>query len=634
MRKITYQDRLRYQFDNTMSRGPIALIGWLFIISAALVIIFATLVYMTGIAPVPEGAVRPGFVSLLWSSLLHSMDAGTVAGDAGSPWYLWSMMGVTLGGIFIVSMFIGILSNGLQERVEDLRKGRSFVVEQNHTVILGWSSQIFSIISELVIANANQSQSCIVVLADQDKVEMEDEIRSKVGNTGRTRIVCRSGNPVDLADIEVVNPDGARSIIILGPETDNPDSAVIKTILAITNHPKRRPEPYHIVAEIRDPQNMEVARMVGRHEVQLVLVGDLIARITVQTCQQSGLSVIYTELLDFDGDEIYFQEEPGLVGKQFGDALLAYDESSVIGVRRHDGAILLNPPMDLQFASGDKVIAISSDDNTIRLAANAPTIDTAAIRSAVTHSTAPNKTLILGWNQRAQTIVAELNNYVPAGSEVTVVADDAAVGEVLAAMSATFQNQTVRFLQGNIIDRRMLDALEVAQFNHIIVLSYSDKLEEQEADSQTLITLLHLRDMAERTGHNFSIVSEMLDIRNRDLAEVTKADDFIVSDKLIGLMLAQISENKELTAVFGDLFDADGSEIYLKPIEDYVAVEQPLSFYTVVESARQRGEVAIGYRRHAESSDAEHDYGVRVNPRKSERVAFAPEDSIIVLSQS
>ncbi len=104
---------------------------------------------------------------------------------------------------------------------------------------------------------------------------MEDEIRTKVGDTGRTRIVCRSGNPVDLADIEVVNPDSSRSIIILGPETENPDSAVIKTILAITNHPKRRPEPYHIVAEIRDPQNMEVARMVGRHEAQLVLVGDL-----------------------------------------------------------------------------------------------------------------------------------------------------------------------------------------------------------------------------------------------------------------------------------------------------------------------------------------------------------------------
>ena len=46
--------------------------------------------------------------------------------------------------------------------------------------------------------------------------------------------------------------------------------------------------------------------MVGRDEAQLVLAGDLIARITAQTCRQSGLSVVYTELLDFGGDEIYF----------------------------------------------------------------------------------------------------------------------------------------------------------------------------------------------------------------------------------------------------------------------------------------------------------------------------------------
>ncbi len=45
---------------------------------------------------------------------------------------------------------------------------------------------------------------------------------------------------------------------------------------------------------------------------------------------------------------------------------------------------------------------------------------------------------------------------------------------------------------------------------------------------------------------------------------------------------------------------ADGSEIYLKPIEDYVAADRQLTFYTVVESARQRGEIAIGYRRHAQ----------------------------------
>src|SRR5690606_29061177 len=139
-----------------------------------------------------------------------------------------AMLGVTLGGIFIVSALIGVLNNGLEDRLSELRKGRSLVVESGHTIILGWNEQIFSIISELVLANANQKRSCIVILGERDKVAMEDEIRDNVGDTGRTRIVCRSGNPIDLADLSIVSPHTARAIIVLSPRTADPDSNVIK----------------------------------------------------------------------------------------------------------------------------------------------------------------------------------------------------------------------------------------------------------------------------------------------------------------------------------------------------------------------------------------------------------------------
>src|SRR6185436_16838214 len=97
---------------------------------------------------------------------------------------------------------------------------------------------------------------------------------------------------------------GTHSIVVPLPESaDEPDAQVIKTILAITNNPKRRPDPYHIVAEIRDDGNIEAARLVGGDETQLVLTGDVISRLIAQTCRQSGLSIVYTELLDFGGDE-------------------------------------------------------------------------------------------------------------------------------------------------------------------------------------------------------------------------------------------------------------------------------------------------------------------------------------------
>ena len=156
----------------------------------------------------------------------------------------------------------------------------------------------------------------------------------------------------------------------------------------------------------------------------------------------------------------------------------------------------------------------------------------------------------------------------------------------------------------------------------------------QQADGRTLVTLLHLRDMASRAGQDSSIVSEMLDVRNRELAQVTQADDFIVSDRLVSLMMAQLSENSELKAVFDDLFRAEGSEIYLKPASDYVALDQPMNFYTVLEAARRRGEVAIGYRLKSESSDPKLAYGVHLNPKKPGTFQLAAHDRVIVLAEN
>jgi hypothetical protein len=146
--------------------------------------------------------------------------------------------------------------------------------------------------------------------------------------------------------------------------------------------------------------------------------------------------------------------------------------------------------------------------------------------------------------------------------------------------------------------------------------------------------LIYLRDIANRMGHPYSIVSEMLDVRNRALAEVTRADDFVVSSRMVSLMLAQISETKELNDVFNDLLTPEGSELYLKPAEDYVALGKPLNFYTVVEAARRRGEIAVGYRVAEHANDADRAYGVVMNPNKAALNAFCEGDRMIVVAQS
>jgi len=628
MQKPSLIDRVRYASDEAFAKGAIVLIGWLAVLTLIIILASALLVWVLRLAP------DSSLPQLIWSSFMHTMDAGTVAGDSGSWTYLLIMLLVTLGGIFVLSLLIGILTTGLEARLEALRKGRSRVIEVGHTIILGWSEQIFPIIGELVTANANQRKSCIVVLAPTDKVEMEDAIREKVGPTGKTRIVCRTGSPIDMADLQIASPQTAKAIIILSPEGDHPDAEVIKTMLALTNAPDRRPEPYHIVAELHDPKNLEVARLVGKDEVEIVLIGDLVARIIAQTCRQSGLSTVYTELLDFGGDEIYFKTEPALAGKQFGDALAAYATSTVIGLHPAGGQPQLNPAMTTPISPDDRLIFIASDDDTIHLSGRT---DLAVAADAILPPrppvTAPERTLILGWNWRAPAIINELDQYVPAGSAVTVVAEDDGAAAMLEERCADLRHQTIHFQAGDTTDRRTLDALDIPSYQHVILLCYSEQFDVQQADARTLITLLHLRDIARLHGDAFSIVSEMLDSRNRNLAEITQADDFIVSDRLVSLMLAQVAENKALNAVFADLFDPEGAEVYLRPASQYVRTGQAIDFYTVVEAARRRGEVAIGYRRAGFSLDKARAYGVVVNPNKAEAVTFAAEDMVIVLAE-
>ncbi len=632
MKKITFSQKLRYRFDNTFARGPVALIGWLGVLSLLMIIVAAVVLFILAIAP--EGIDNISFVEGAWLGLVRTLDPGTMGADQGWGFRV-VMLSVTIGGIFIVSTLIGLLSSGIESKLDNLRKGRSFVVEQNHTLILGWSSKIFTIISELVIANENQKKPRIVILADKDKVEMEDEIRTRIPQTKNTKIICRSGSPNDLSDLDISNPYEAKSIIILGRDNINDDTQIIKTILALTNNPKRPEKKYHILTEITDPKNLEVAQMVGKDELTVILTHDIISRIMVQTCRQSGLSVVYQELMDFDGDEIYFHEEPKLAGKTFGEALFAYLDSAVIGLKTKSGEVKINPAMDTQINDGDSIIAITKDDDTLVIKANASiSIDeNAIVKKEVEEISKPERTLLLGWNKRALLIIKELNNYVALGSNLKIACHLCDPKDEIDAIKETFDNLKISYSNTDISDRKSLESLGIETYNHVILLSYEDHLDIQEADAQTLITLLHLREISEQKGFDNNIVSQMLDARNRDLAVVTKADDFIVSDKLISLMLSQISENKFLDPVFQDLFDADGSEIYLKPIADYIQTGTPVNFYTLLEAAKRKTQIAIGYRIFNLKDDPDRAYGIVINPVKSENITFGPNDKLIVISE-
>jgi voltage-gated potassium channel Kch len=612
-----------------MSAGTGALIAWLGVVSLVIIVAFGAFISLSGVAQEDGKAVA--FSEAMWEALMRTLDAGTMGGDTGWP-FRFVMLGVTLAGIFVVSTLIGILSSGIENKLDELRKGRSLVLEEDHTVILNWSPSIFDVISELVIANESRKRPRIVIMADRDKVEMEDDIAAKIANLKNTRVICRSGDPTDLYDLAIVNPNASRSIIILSPEADDPDSSVVKTILALTQAPGRREGKYQIAAEIRDSHNAELARIVGGSEAQLVLADDLISRIVVHSTRQPGLSGVYTELLDFDGSEIYTVDEPQVVGKAFKDATLFYDTSTVIGLVDLQGKVDLNVPNDREIVAGERLVLIAEDDDAIEVKPFTGTVDRSAMRQAEAKIVQAERTLLLGWNRRAPIVAEELSRFVAPGSLLTIVADTDGFEESASAIQLANDNLKLDIRKGDSSSRTLLRELKPLEYDHILVLGYNENMAPQPADTRTLVTLLHLRQIAEEAGVHSSVVSEMIDIRNRELAEVSRADDFVVSNKLISLMLAQASENEFMEQIFASLLDEDGAELYLRPASGYVALDTDVDFYTVAVAALERDEVAIGYRQRGAADDGRNLGGVKVNPVKSEKVRFGADDCIVVLA--
>lgn len=629
--KKSWGKRLQYYFDYLFSLGPGVLIAALALFTVLLSLITALILVISRLSP---GGEPPfDFIEGLWFSFLANLGEGSVAGRESEWTFRFLTLGLTLASIFIVSNLIGIISNAITQKIENLRRGKSAVIENGHIVVLGWCEQVFTIIPQLFISENGVKNKKIVLLGDRDKVEMEDQIRNRIGSSALSRVVFRSGSPIEVSDLDLTNPNEASGILVLTPEGDNPDAEVIKTVLAITKNNQRRNEPYKIIAALREKQNRELGKIVGNGEVEWIFSGQVIARLLAQSCNQPGLSVVYTELLDFTGDEIYFIEDSKLIGRTYRESLSCFQKGVVIGLQKAE-KVTLNPGMETILRPGDQLVVIASDEQGLIRGERAPVREEwIALNHAI--SKANESVIILGWSERGNELLVELNNYFPPKSKVCIVTDKFELRKELEEISSDLKNLKISFEKMSILDRNKLELLKLQKYNHVILLSNDDTtLSIQQIDSNTLFTLLHVRNIVEQGNIKISIATEILDGRNSRLAEVAKADDFIVSDRLISLMMAQIVSDRRRNAVYEDLFNPQGSEIYLKPACEYIKTGVAVNFYTILEAAARNKETAIGYRLSSLSEDAKRSFGVVINPDKREEVVFTEQDKIIVLAEN
>ncbi|MFN8016719.1 MAG: hypothetical protein U0P45_01210 [Acidimicrobiales bacterium] len=610
---------IRYRFDLALSKGPLVVIGYLGLVMLAIIALASMLMWALRLRGVNGGAPISSPFDAFWQALLRVIDSGTFAADATWPTRLLGLL-ITMAGIFLAGSLIGLIATAVDQQIEELRKGRSDVLEMGHTLVLGWSPRLPTILSEIVEANSNQKGMAFVVLAPVPKEDMEDELRVRVPDTKTTRVVCRTGDPSRPADLEMVNVAGARSIIVLAG--DEGDAAVVKAVLAV-----RSMDPLfsraHVVAELEDAGHASTLRTLTDGRIVTVQADDIIAELTAQACHQAGLASVFRELLDFDGDEIYFTAIPELEGMAYRDVLLAFDQCAVLGWIRGDGVVELNPPADATFGPGYEVISVAEDDDKVEFT-GAVAHPEVLVPADLAYQEPALRVLMVGWSTLGPGVIRELDEFLADGSHIDLVVAPALVRTPLDALDPPIPETahcTVDVHEG----RGPEGLMELASvgFDQVIVLGYRDTVSIAEADARTMLTLLTVdkafKDLPERPR----VVAEMLDRANVAVAQTTGVEDFIVSDELSSLMIAQLSERLELHKVFDELFDADGCFVSLRPARLY-APERDVPYAEVVAAAVARGETAFGWRL-AETGE------VVVNPPKSGIVRLLEGDQVLVL---
>jgi hypothetical protein len=343
---------------------------------------------------------------------------------------------------------------------------------------------------------------------------------------------------------------------------------------------------------------------------------------------------VILDLLDFEGDEIYFAPVSQVDGLIYGQALGNFDSASIIGIRDLEGRVLINPDPERRIVKGEALIAIAADDDKVIYSGNRASYVGVKSRKKSKAPRKPEHLLIIGWSHMGTAVLSELTPFLPKGSTIHIVADPSLFDKATLPKS-TLNGVKISFTPHSGEIENLAKVARTKKFNEVIILAYRSNISVDDADTQTMLTMLLMNKLFREDGNGVEptrLVAEILDSSKSELARVAAVDDLVVSDNLAALMIAQVSENPELSPVFEDLFDVDGASINVVPITEYVEAGTSLSYGKLVMAASERRESAIGYYSAHHKKDVASS-AVSLNPLKNTVFTAQEGDGLIVIGE-
>lgn len=582
-----FYEFLEYRFTDWFLRVKAAPVIVLVGLSLG-VIVCASFLYAMLVGGTPSRALFKMFV---W--------AAAASADSGSLGGRFIGILVTVAGLIILSLLLGIVADAFASWMRSMRMGMTDVIEGGHVVILGLTECTRCLLEELALAKESDGGATFVLLAAGNKEEIENEIKAMQMDLKNSRLIIRTGRPFVIRDLSKVAVGTASQVILLADTSvsrEESDAKSIRALLAMKC--KEWPVNGAITVQCCSEANRELMSTMY-DKVEVVVVGDIVAKLMVNTARQPGLAGVFGMMLGFDGDEFYSEEWENLKGMTFRDAIFRFPDAVALGLFNEKGECKLNPGWDYRLEEGDSIIVLAEDNDTYK-AEDEPYFDVEGFKSRSARQGGDElprkrseglddentgKVLILGWNDKLSTLLVKLDGVQEYPTTVEIysprpVEDREEAIENIVALKKPFKNLTIKNLQ---VDNDMFTSrLELERLNHethekIFILADVDMDTRSGADEKTvclLSQLQYIRQTMTKRGKKmpttFNPVVEMCEDSTKEHLNICGLNNLVHSVSLVAQALAAVAEDPKVNAIYSDLMSQTSNEFDICRFEEFL----------------------------------------------------------------
>eukprot|EP00878_Enallax_costatus_P024281 GHUV01025906.1.p1 GENE.GHUV01025906.1~~GHUV01025906.1.p1 ORF type:complete len:571 (+),score=147.54 GHUV01025906.1:313-2025(+) len=427
---------------------------------------------------------------------------------------------VYLAGLFTFAVVLGIITDDIGTHVDKVRRGNHPVIEQNHTVVLNWNQQTLPVLQQIAKARHESGGTMfnvpIVVLADKDKDEMDDQVVEELEGTN-LRVMTRSGNPAKPSEQKRASVATADTVVLMWPSDLSPADAsaqqaavlaALKTAGGVAGQKIVVQSAGQEVGEYDAVQMaVDLARSsTGSHDVaSLATAGnERINQIIAQVANQPGLEDVFADLLEYEerdvterGAEFYLSTVPEhLEGRPFREVRRSFPDSVVVGWISPDNDKLHLNSRDTTLVPGNAQLVFVAGGSTEQQALPEPyevnNVRLGGRRGK--HLPPRNITMLCFSAEAAASALKSLVEFTTRGSTITIICESPDT-EALTALKR--RGLKLNVVNGNPSSRTILEskASRLQQANTVVLCGLEHR-EQAAADMQVVASVLQLQKLA------------------------------------------------------------------------------------------------------------------------------------------